>query len=42
MRKQAEMQLFQKRPVYLKIVLHYWEKQRAYWDKCPSSYIEII
>jgi hypothetical protein len=28
------------RPVHLKIMLHYWGKQRAYsWGKCPSSYI---
>jgi hypothetical protein len=20
-------------------MLHYWGKQRAYWGKCPSSYI---
>jgi hypothetical protein len=26
-------------PVHLKIMLHYWGKQRAYWGKCPSSYI---
>jgi hypothetical protein len=25
--------------VHLKIMLHYWGKQRAYWGKCPSSYI---
>jgi hypothetical protein len=29
----------QKGPVHLRILLHYWGKQRAYWDKCPSSYI---
>jgi hypothetical protein len=28
-----------KGPVHLKIMLHYWGKQRAYWGKCPSSYI---
>jgi hypothetical protein len=28
----------QKGPVHLKIMLHYWGKQRAYWGKCPSSY----
>jgi hypothetical protein len=28
-----------KGPAYLKILLHYWGKQRAYWGKCPSSYI---
>ena len=26
-------------PVHLRILLHYWGKQRAYWGKCPSSYI---
>jgi hypothetical protein len=26
-------------PGHLKILLHYWGKQRAYWGKCPSSYI---
>jgi hypothetical protein len=43
-----QMQLFQqgwiftndqKGPVHLRILLHYWGKQRAYWGKCPSSYI---
>jgi hypothetical protein len=29
----------QKGPAHLKILLHYWGKQRAYWRKCPSSYI---
>ena len=29
----------QKDPAHLKIMLHYWGKQRAYWGKCPSSYI---
>jgi hypothetical protein len=29
----------QKGPVHLRILLHYWDKQRAYWGKCPSSYI---
>jgi hypothetical protein len=29
----------QKGPAHLKILLHYWGKQRAYWGKCPSSYI---
>ena len=28
-----------KGPAHLKILLHYWDKQRAYWGKCPSSYI---
>jgi hypothetical protein len=25
--------------VHLRILLHYWGKQRASWGKCPSSYI---
>jgi hypothetical protein len=29
----------QKGPAHLKILLHYWGKQRVYWGKCPSSYI---
>jgi hypothetical protein len=29
----------QKGPAHLKIVLHYWGKQKAYWGICPSSYI---
>ena len=29
----------QKASVHLRILLHYWGKQRAYWGKCPSSYI---
>jgi hypothetical protein len=24
---------------HLKIMLHYWGKQRTYWGICPSSYI---
>jgi hypothetical protein len=28
-----------KGPVHLKIMIHYWGKQRAYWGKCPSCYI---
>jgi hypothetical protein len=28
-----------KGPVHLKIMLHYWGKQRAYWGKCASSHI---
>jgi hypothetical protein len=47
MRKQADaafsnkvnLLLMIKRPVHLKIMLHYWGKQRAYWGKCPRSYI---
>jgi hypothetical protein len=48
MRKQTDVVFFnkvnlvpndQKGPVHLKIMLHYWGKQRAYWGKCPSSYI---
>jgi hypothetical protein len=29
----------QKGPAHLKILVHYWGKQKAYWGKCPSSYI---
>jgi hypothetical protein len=29
----------QKGPVHLRILLHYWGKQRASWGKCPSGYI---
>jgi hypothetical protein len=32
----------QKGPIHLKIVLHYWGKQRACWGKCPSSYIYTV
>jgi hypothetical protein len=47
MRKQADPAFstrliftnYQKGPSHLKIRLHYWGKQRAYWGKCPSSYI---
>jgi hypothetical protein len=31
--------MIKKGPVHLKIMLHYWGKQRAYRGKCPSSYI---
>jgi hypothetical protein len=29
----------QKGPAHLKIMLHYWGKQTAYWGKCPNSYM---